>query len=427
MLTALVSCGDDDGGGVREVRLDTSFGSGGVVFTPMGEDRSGGLPLPGGSAVAIQPDGRIVVAGEGAPFGVQSITVVRYQPGGALDLEFGQAGVATAEIGGRSDAKAMILQEDGSIVVAGSANPRPSTYRVLAVARFDPAGVLDATFASGGIATTDLDDIYAEANALELERDGSLLVAGHNVGHPVVLRYQPNGTLDPSFADGGVFRLPAPRLGERGLFAAITTDVRERLLVAGSFATSDDRYDLGVVALDASGTLDSKFGPGGIAVSPIGLRSESRAAVADFDGGIVVAGNTQPPLVDGRRYDIGDVVLAGYDHRGVLDTNFGNRGVATIGGEGLQEANAMAIQSDGRLVVVGGSEAPFRLRILVARFLPNGQLDRTFAGGVLHLDLGIDAELNAVAFQSDGKIVVAGGAIDAQYHRWFVVARFVVE
>jgi uncharacterized delta-60 repeat protein len=175
--------------------LDASFGTGGVVTTDIASNN-----IDEARALVRQTDGRLVAAGFAVgPAGTFDFALARYNPDGALDPSFGTGGTVTTDIGGGDDfAHALAVQADGKLVAAGVAPT--ATGLAFALARYNPDGMLDASFGTGGTATTDL---IGGANALVVQVDGKLVaagVAGQDFG---LARYNPNGALDPSFGTGG--------------------------------------------------------------------------------------------------------------------------------------------------------------------------------------------------------------------------------
>jgi uncharacterized delta-60 repeat protein len=183
--------------------LDPSFGTGGIAQHDLGFDDSG-------HAIQLQPNGRLVVAARGIDFLLnQSLFgALRLLTNGALDSTFSGDGLAEAVFAGSDVAQptALALQPDGNIVVAGYAF-FGSSNRV-ALARFQANGTLDATFGSGGVLTTSLGATNASAADVALQADGRVVVAGSASfgfdGWLLAARYQTNGTLDTSFDGDGL-------------------------------------------------------------------------------------------------------------------------------------------------------------------------------------------------------------------------------
>lgn len=244
-------------------------------------------------AVAVQADGRILAAGATAQNGgVNNVALLRYLPDGQLDPGFGSAGrviVNAAAIGSSTDneARAIALQPDGRIVVAGVAFGSGANPDLL-VMRFDADGTPDATFGNGGRVLTDagLDDA---ANALALQADGRIVIAGHartaSSGNRdfVVARYGANGALDASFGNAGVRTFAMGPADDVAHGLAVMP--WGRIAVAGSsrISASGAGFALAVAALDPDGSFDRYFGDAGRRALPLGgVTAVGYAVVADF-------------------------------------------------------------------------------------------------------------------------------------------------
>ena len=158
------------------------------------------------SAVSIQPDGKIVVAGSSNNGLNFNFAIVKYNANGTLDLTFGKGGMVTTMIQNRDDkASSLAIQSDGKIVAAGSSN-NGSNFD-FALIRYNKNGTLDPAFGGNGIVLTDIRNGDDHANALIIQPDGKIIAAGNtNNGSDndfAVIRYNESGTLDPDFgADG---------------------------------------------------------------------------------------------------------------------------------------------------------------------------------------------------------------------------------
>ena len=187
--------------------LDRSFGTNGTVTTAIGPGHENVR------AVAIQADGKIVVAGYSHNGTTYDFAVVRYNPNGTLDASFGTGGKVTTAIGpGDAHIHGMALQPDGKIVVAGHSHAKSDNN--FTVVRYNPNGSLDVSFGSNGTGITDFESEsgsgYAYAFAAAVQPDGKIVVAGTGPSGTggsdndvVVVRYNPNGSLDASFGTGG--------------------------------------------------------------------------------------------------------------------------------------------------------------------------------------------------------------------------------
>jgi uncharacterized delta-60 repeat protein len=177
--------------------LDTSFGTGGKVITPLGIGDSIA------TSVALQSDGKIVAAGSSLQLGGYDFALVRYTANGVLDTSFGTDGKVATPIGSLGDhGTGVALQRDGKIVVAGySDHGRNDDF---ALARYDTNGRLDTSFGTGGTTTTAITD-DDEAFSIVLQSDGKIILAGgvNTDSASALVRYNTDGSLDTSFGTGG--------------------------------------------------------------------------------------------------------------------------------------------------------------------------------------------------------------------------------
>ena len=392
--------------------LDLCFGAGGRRFTT-----NIGYASEGASAVAIQPDGKIVVAGTdyNNTTGSYDASLVRYLSTGELDSSFGTLGKAQGDLGAYLDyTNAMALQSDGKIVVAGTSDAD------FALARFTAAGVLDTTFDTDGIVKTDFSassDDYT--NALRIQSDGKLVVVGRtgadaNPNNFAIARYTTTGVLDTTFDTDGKQTIDFGA-GSDVAFA-VTQQSDGKLVVVGS-----DYSDFAIARLTSSGALDTSFDTDGKKLTNfVSSPDEAHGVLVQPDGKILVGGwayNT-----DTNTYDF---ALARYSSSGVPDATFGfgGRVISDLGSGQNDYANAIALQSDGKIVLGGftynGSDDDFA----VARFESNGAPDSTFDNdGFAITKIGVASvsdQIKTLAIQANGKIVVAGSSyINSTY--WIV-------
>ncbi|MCG7208754.1 calcium-binding protein [Streptomyces arenae] len=333
--------------------LDTGFGGDGKVTTPVNNMiADGDLQWSEAHAVALQPDGKIVVAG-GSWRGYENccwFTVVRYNADGTLDTGFGDGdGRVFTDFGTPEEAADVAVQPDGKIVAAGYVGGRA------AVARYNPDGSPDTSFSGDGMVTTNpagsTPQEGGDARALLLQPDGKIVVAGE-VGTTrfdfALIRYNPDGGLDTGFGDSGIQRTD---FGDYDSAEALALQPDGKIVAAGGggggFALA--RYN-------ANGTLDPGFDGNGLVVTPGGAAQDVRL---QSDGRIVVAGSGS-----------GGFNVLRYNPDGSLDGGFGNNGRTTTSFGGSDVAHGVALQSDGRIVAVGqgGPNGDFAL----ARYLGGG-------------------------------------------------------
>jgi uncharacterized delta-60 repeat protein len=345
--------------------LDMTFGSNGKVLTDLGANATYGI------AVAVQPNGKIIVAGASAQNGVfVDFAVARYNGDGTLDTTFGSDGIVTTDFGAYDVGRSIAVQPNGKVIVAGeTAGGMEGDF---AVARYNQDGTLDTTFGSGGKVTTDFGG-YESAHSVAIRPSGRIVAAGwtssSGFGDFAIARYNADGSLDGSFgADGKV----VTDVGGYPDFAnAVAVQPNGKVVAVGSSGTATADSDFAVTRYNSNGTLDTDFGSGGKVTTDfrgVGTPDVAYAAAVEPNGRIVAAGET----LAARRF-FPDFAVARYNTDGSADTTFGSGGqVITNFGLGSL-AWAVAVQRDGKIVAGGqGSPATNLLDIdfALARYLP---------------------------------------------------------
>jgi uncharacterized delta-60 repeat protein len=358
--------------------LDTSFGSGGKKTINFG-----GTDDP--RVVLVQPNGRIVVAGGGAA--ASSFCVVRLRTNGTLDTTFGSGGKKVIDFGGDDESVfGAALQADGKIVLAGDSHLK------VAVARLKPNGALDASFEGDGKKVFSWGAL-GRAQAVVVAPNGKILLAGFSGpegGNIQVARLKTNGLLDTTFGTGGK---AAVDFGGDDFGMAMARQADGRILVAGRSSAAG-----AVVArLRATGTLDPDFDGDGRVTLPGG--GSASAVLVQPDRNIVVAGNAMGS---------GVMTVTRLTPTGALDPTFGAGGTASIDFGSLADlAAGAALQPNGKIVVAGYTQSSED--VAVARLNANGSPDATFGvAGKATVEFGVATFGQAVALQSNGRIVVAG-------------------
>ena len=385
--------------------LDLSFGADGRVIAS----------LPGGQvtggAVAIQPDGRIVVVGTSIVETSSTsfdLTVARFEADGSLDTTFGSGGWVRVDVNGtnRQDfGYGVALQDDGKIVAVGGDGD------FIAV-RLTTAGALDTTFSGDGKARTDVSG-FDEAWDVGIASDGKIVVAGSANGFGVV-RYLTDGTLDTTFSGDGRTSIRFSTNGTDAGFALALQD-DGKLDVAGSICPGGQPCTMGVERFLDDGTLDGTFGSGGLATISLTGSGDRARAIELTPSGI---------LLGGIAGNAGDFGIARLLDGGSPDSLFGTNGgtVTALGPDRYEEALALLPMEDGTILAVGRSFGPgfSPPSVALARYDSSGALDATFgAGGRILSSFGGSDEAFDAAVQGD-KIVVVGthdsSMLVARYH-----------
>ncbi len=385
--------------------LDPDLDADGIVITDLAHDADYAFSL------VVQPDGRFVLAGYTYLGSNYMFAVVRYLADGATDSTFGANGVALVDVGeGNDQAQAVALQPDGKLVVAGSAvNGLTSDF---ALVRLNADGSLDGSFGEGGTVTTDFGIGSAVARSVALQPDGMVVLAGSwdtDSGDVIAMaRYTADGALDDDFGTAGKVTTDISAGSDRALAVALQPD--GKLVVAGVDSIGPFA-DFAVVRYNGDGTLDNSFGTDGTVSTDLGSGSGTGsdwayAVAIQPDGRIVAAGY-------GEVANNFNFAAVRYLTDGTLDNSFSGDGrVSTSFNVGTDAAHSMALQADGRIVLAGASSTSFLFNFALLRYNADGTLDDTFGvGGKVVTPLAaLYDEAYAVAIQPDGKILAAGYA-----------------
>jgi uncharacterized delta-60 repeat protein len=259
--------------------LDVSFSGDGLQTVDAGAADTA-------RAVAIQPDGKIVIAGYAYTTDATGFAVTRLNADGSLDAGFGVLGVAKAYFAGVAYGRALVLQPDGRIVVAGYEGSD------FAIARFTAAGVLDTSFSGDGMQTVDFAGAIEQAWALARQSDGRLIMGGSSGPSSTtdfaLARLNTDGSLDTTFSGDG--RATADITGGDSVRAlAIQSD--GRIVAAGAAGTLYQR-DFGIARFATDGSLDLTFSGDGKTTTTFGDLDYAEGVAVQSDGRIVAAGYT---------------------------------------------------------------------------------------------------------------------------------------
>jgi uncharacterized delta-60 repeat protein len=379
---------------------DPSFGQGGLALVDASQAVQG---------AALAPDGGIVVASD-------RFTVTRLTPSGALDTSFGSNGTAMATVPAPQAfflSSALVVQDDGRIVVGGTDDPvwDGSSQPHFALARFLADGTPDASFGSGGmvVMTVTAGERDSEVTALAPAPAGGVIACGavdglQGPGQMVLARFDSAGRLDPSFGSGGVASGPAGHCHDVARGPAGT------LVAGGSLEYSVSSPTFIAARYLADGTPDRSFAAGGVATTAVAVDNACNhvQVLPQPDGKVVLTGQSDAQFE-----------LLRLDASGRPDPTFGNAGVVTTRTSQSLHCGPAALQANGK-VVLGGTELvpPSGRRFAAARYLPDGSLDPSFAGGVVFSTFGSSdyADVGGLLLQPDGRIVAVANVGDSQGH-----------
>lgn len=387
--------------------LDTSFGAGGTVVETFYD------ALSVNSSVAIQADGKIVVAGYSTVLstGQTDFTIVRYNTNGTVDATFGTNGKVYADVGGKSDQfpEVFVLQ-DGKILLAGQSR-NAQDIPVISFFRFNSNGAIDTTFGTNGVAISSFTTSGIRGDVLGdaiVQTDGKIVVTGQWEGTSFCIgRFNANGLLDTTFAVNGNRCAQTNPLGT-GLMRSLTLQADGKIIVAGRHQTSFTvPSDFIVFRFDTNGNLDTSFDGDGYAITDINSNYDEAYSVHVLtDGKILATGRAG--ISSSTQYSFGAVR---YNTSGALDATFDGDGKATAFARNTagSEKYASVVMTNGKIVVARhvSPSSGFFDDGQIMRFNENGSVDTSFGSGGQVLVTSVRI-INALARQADGKIIAVG-------------------
>lgn len=377
--------------------LDTTFGTGGIVTTSIGRTDVIYTVTTYLTTLAVN---HIAVAGFTNTKAVIKFAVARYTTLGALDTTFNLGGIQTTSIGTMSECNSLALQSNSKITVGGLAYMNQTNF---ALARYTTLGALDTTFTSSGFVTTS-SGAGASINSIQIQSDGKIVGGGSIVSGPsqfALARYNTNGSLDTGFGTAGIV---LTQIGLQASIKQIAIQGDGKILAAGY--VFDGAVNVFALArYNTDGTLDTGFGTGGIVTTVIGSDARAQALAIQTDGSIVVAGYI-------IQSNITQFAVARYTSNGGLDTTFNTTGIVITQLQYLDQAYALAIQSDGKIIAAGSSLGDSATQFALVRYTTAGALDLTFGTSGIELTTIGGASsisvINSLSIQNDGNIVAAG-------------------
>ncbi len=392
--------------------LDTDFGQGGIVVTPVG---NGDDEI---TSMAVDRQGRIVVAGYTTGTLGHAVAVGRYLADGSPDVSFGDHGITLTGVGKDVMARSMVLDPEGRIIVAGSYTGDSGLAGVVLL-RYLGSGVLDTTFGTAGVAVS-ADERPCEGFGVRLQDDGAILVAG-SVGDAgsrdtALFRFTADGRPDLSFAENGVLVSSV----SPGDDMALAVAVRDNTISVSGFSTSTDgkrnflfmTYANGIsAATDSTASTTAPDPAAGSSVvigelrvedSAAGYQAEMTSADTSLDRGVVTTTSF------GSADDVGDALALQPDGKAVVAGFAGDDGVTSFAVARYTAVNAAAnINSPG-----------FTATWIVTKGLSNVTRTGAVTGGTIEANSGFTIAQRGVVFSIAPDPVLksgdTGGGGDAQ-------------
>lgn len=325
--------------------IDTDFGNQGIVITSASDESDFGM------AVALQDDGKIVVAGY-AMHDHYDMMVMRYNEDGSLDDTFGDNGIASLSIDNKSSvAETVAIQEDGKILIGCYA----SSDR-FCVVRFNTDGSLDNAFGTNGYALYE-PDYLSYIHSMDIQSDGKIIAAGvgymDNLPSFMIVRFNTDGSVDNSFGDNGKVK---QHIGYGNDFAnAVKVLDNGNILVGGHTWIANVpilQYDLALLMLNAEGQPDAQFGNNGVVTTHVVDAENYLFDLEVFPNNYIVAVGYAASEAEGTK-----IIAARYNSSGTLDLDFGNNNVGyeLLGIDDVEMyAVGVGVQASSEGYVIGG-------------------------------------------------------------------------
>ncbi|HPG61473.1 MAG TPA: delta-60 repeat domain-containing protein [Casimicrobium sp.] len=396
--------------------LDASWGT----LSPLGAGKVStdiGSRDDSAAAMTRQPDSKVLLAGTCYDGTNNDFCVARYTPNGTLDTSWNGTGKVITAIGSGSDtASAMTLQPDGKVLLAGKCDNNSGYYEFCAT-RYNANGTLDLTWNGTGQVMTTINGAWDSAQAITLQPDGKVLLAGTCYIGPgsdfCAARYNLNGTLDTTWNGTGKV------ITDIGIVlssaAAIAVQPDGKVLLAG-YCYNGGNNDFCATRYNANGTLDTTWNGTGRVITAMGGGDGTASAMTlQPDGKVLLAGTCSS-----------DFCAARYNANGSLDTSWNGTGkLLSAIGSGYDSAGAITLQPDGKVLLAGYCYNGTNNDFCAARYNSNGTLDTTWnsTGKVITAIGSSDDTSTAMTLQPDGRVLLAGNCRNGTYTE-FCVARY---
>ncbi len=338
---------------------DTAFGQGGEVITSV----SGGDDY--GLCIAVQSDGKFLLAGYSENAGIREMSIVRYQIDGALDESFGTGGKQLIQAGqSRSSAWSLVITHDGKILLAGWTDE--GGRDVFASIRLNTNGTLDSSFGNSGKITTAVGSVSSSGRGIAIQNDGKVIIGGFATIEGsidfAVARYDSNGLLDTTFADSGIALIPVGNSSTDYAYSALIQS-DSKIVIAGS-SSINGTADFAMVRLDQNGYLDQGFGVGGKVTADFQTDNDFALKVtAQLDGKLILIGSA-------RVQGAANIAVARFHTDGTPDLGFGNGGKVVTPVSATSNASwDVAVTPNGRISVSGWSQIDSRFQMTLVRYV----------------------------------------------------------
>lgn len=333
--------------------LDVTFGNNGLVIA----SPNGGNAIA--NDIAVQADGKIVVVGR-----EQELFVARYNSDGTSDNTFGNSGYVSTSVLNNATASAVAIQPDGKIVVGGNGMNSMPDGTAFVLLRYGPNGSLDQTFGSSGVVVVDIAagsglgalDIL---NTIKLQSDGKIIAAGVSGPNVAIARVMSNGIIDSSFGTAGIVTKNYASVGN-SVFNDVVLQPDGKVVAVGS--AFDAHANVLIVRYESTGKEDITFGNNGSLISSLSQQNSYASAVLlQADGKMIIGG-------EAYKNGAPQFALARYDNAGVLDATFGTNGTVITTADNNNSSICDIELYSGAIIAVGSNKLSSKTDFIIARY-----------------------------------------------------------
>lgn len=375
----------------QTIQLDESFNSGGL---PPGSIIENVDNVDSATALIVQQDGNLVVAGNS---NLNQVTLVRYKIDGTKDLTFGVGGVVKTTVGNYCNVYAIALQQDGKIVVAGYSGDENGND--LLIIRYHSTGLLDQTFGSSGIFKLHI-GAYDIVNGIAVDNNSNIFFVGEANFHVLIGKVNNVGALQNFGGSTGFILLDVPDLENESANAICIREADNSIFFAGKVGVANK--DILVGGYDEYGFPLGNFGVNGLVLTDISNEDIANCIILTSSN-ILVGGSS---ILGGDH----NFSLVKYNMLGQTVSDFGTSGIAStninLGSDDFPYS--IDLQKDGDIMLGGSTLLGSELNYAVVRYNSNGVVDPTFDGdGKVTVNIGRNVSASEMRL-SNYRIYIAG-------------------
>jgi len=381
--------------------FDASFGLNGIVISDFNNTNDQAV------ALGIQSNQKIILAGTTIINDNTNFLMIRYNTDGTIDTSFGinSNGRVVTDINNKQNILYNILiLNDDKIILCGK------TLTDITLVKYNENGIIDTTFGTNGMVITNILSSEIQAYSINIQNDNKIIVGGtiftnnYSRTYFFIIRYNTNGTIDTSFANGnGYNTFLFSGTVNKAYDLSIQND--NKILMCG-ITLFNSQYDLALLRINSNGIIDTTFGINGKITTNISIFESLFSLTLQSDGKIIVAGET---LND--NYDT-DICVIRYLSNGIIDTTFGNNGIVitNLNNTNNDTSKTVVIQQLDKIIVAGYTYNEIYYSIALVRYNTNGTLDKNFGlNGIFITNIDTnDTYSYALKIQSDDKILIGG-------------------